>query len=94
MNTSSLKAGMDPYDFTALGAGILASVLLHGMVESSTILGTSTNVLFLGFAVGLLDRTNLLNSDEQSPLKVEKDQYHPWAFQRDQNTPESPPTSN
>ncbi len=94
VNTSSLKAGMDPYDFTPLGAGILASVLLHGMVESSTILGTSTNVLFLGFAVGLLDRATLLNSDKQSPLKVEKDQYHPWAFQRDQNTPESPPTSN
>ena len=94
VNTSSLKAGMDPYDFTPLGAGILASVLLHGMVESSTILGTSTNVLFLGFAVGLLDRATLLNSDKQSPLKVEKDQYHPWAFQRDENTPESPPTSN
>ena len=94
VNTSSLKAGTDHYDFTPLGAGILASVLLHGMVESSTLLGTSTNALFLGFAVGLLDRATLLNSEEQSPLKVEKNHYHPWAFQRDQSSPKSSLTSN
>ncbi|MBT3666623.1 MAG: O-antigen ligase family protein, partial [Opitutae bacterium] len=45
VNASSLKAGMDTYDFTPLGAGISASVLAHGMVESSTILGTTTNAL-------------------------------------------------
>ena len=94
VNTSSLKAGMDPYEFTPLGAGILASVLLHGMVESSTILGSSTNALFLGISVGLMDRANILDDDDRSTLKDEKDQYHPWAFQRDQNTAKSPPTLN
>ena len=94
VNTSSLKAGMDPYDFTPLGAGILASVLVHGMVESSTILGTTTNALFLGLSVGLMDRANVLDNDDRSPLKVEKDQYHPWAFQRDQESPKNPLTSN
>ena len=94
VNTSSLKAGMDPNDFTPLGAGILASVLVHGMVESSTILGTTTNALFLGLSVGLMDRANVLDNDDRSPLKVEKDQYHPWAFQRDQESPKNPLTSN
>ena len=94
VNTSSLKAGMDSYEFTPLGAGILASVLLHGMVESSTILGSSTNALFLGISVGLMDRANILDDDDRSTLKDEKDQYHPWAFQRDQNTAKSPPTLN
>ncbi len=94
MNTSSLKAGMDPCEFTPLGAGILASVLVHGMVESSTLLGSSTNALFLGISVGLMDRANVLDNDDRSPLKVEKDRYHPWAFQRDQNSPENPLTSN
>lgn len=85
---------MDPNDFTPLGAGILASVLVHGMVESSTILGTTTNALFLGLSVGLMDRANVLDNDDRSPLKVEKDQYHPWAFQRDQESPKNPLTSN
>ena len=94
VNTSSLKAGMDTYEFTPLGAGILASVLVHGMVESSTLLGSSTNALFLGLSVGLMDRANVLDNDDRSPLKVEKDQYHPWAFQRDQESPKNPLTSN
>ncbi|MBT4276472.1 MAG: O-antigen ligase family protein [Verrucomicrobia bacterium] len=94
VNASSLKAGMDTYEFTPLGAGILASVLVHGMVESSTLLGSSTNALFLGLSVGLMDRANVLDNDDRSPLKVEKDQYHPWAFQRDQESPKNPLTSN
>ena len=93
LNISSLKARKDSYEFTPLGAGILASLLLHGMVESSTILGTSTNALFLGISVGLMDRANVLGNDDQTASKIEKDQYHPWAFQRDQNSPENPLTS-
>ena len=79
---AAIKAGMDPHDFTYFGAGILASMLLHGMVESSTLLGTSTNALFLGFSVGLLDRATTLDREEGTPLEKEDDQWHPWAFQR------------
>ncbi len=82
--------------FTPLGAGILASVLLHGMVESSTICWDhATNALIFGVRrrASWTGPPSLI-SEDRSPLKVEKDHYHPWAFQRDQNTAKSPPTLN
>ncbi len=39
-----------------VAASLLFALWIHGMVESSTILGTTTNSLFLGFSLGLLDR--------------------------------------
>jgi O-antigen ligase len=86
-NIAAIKIGMDPLDFTYFGAGILASMLLHGMVESSTLLGTSTNALFLGFSIGLLDRSTILDREEGAPIEKEDSQWHPWAFQREQNPP-------
>ena len=83
---AEMKAGMDPHDLTYFSAGILASMLLHGMVESSTLLGTSTNALFLGFSVGLLDRSTTLDNEKGGAIPEKNDDHlHPWAFQRNQS---------
>lgn len=39
---------------------LLVALLVHGLAESSTLLGTTTNAMFLGFATGLLDRHRVL----------------------------------
>lgn len=50
--------------------GLLAAVLAHCMVESSTIMGSNINALMLPFSIGLVDRMReLLKQEEPVPVK-------------------------
>lgn len=69
------------YDLTFFAGGVLAAHLLHGMVESSTLFGSTVNCLFFGLGIGILDR--VLELDSSQPVLEEKQEnLHPWAFQR------------
>jgi O-antigen ligase len=69
------------YDLTFFAGGVLAAHLLHGMVESSTLFGSTVNCLFFGLGIGILDRVLELDSS-QPVLEKEQENLHPWAFQR------------
>lgn len=56
-------------ELLALPLGLLASIAIHGMVEASALLGTTSLPLLLGFSVGLIDRLpDLLNSEAQDKI--------------------------
>lgn len=69
------------YDLIFFAGGILASHLLHGLVESSTLFGSTVNCIFFGFGVGILDRVLDLDTSNPDPVD-EQENLHPWAFQR------------
>ena len=46
-----------------LAVGLAGALLMHGLAESSTLLGTTPNALLMGFALGLIDRLPHLNQD-------------------------------
>lgn len=52
------------------GAGLVAACLFHGLVESSTIMGTTLNALFLGFGTAIVDRAHILTSDRARPSRT------------------------
>jgi hypothetical protein len=69
------------YELIFFAGGMLTAHLLHGIVESSTLLGSTVNCIFFGFGVGILDR--VLDFDTSNPNPVNKtNNLHPWAFQR------------
>ena len=53
-------------ELLALPLGLLASIAVHGMVESSALFGTSALPLLLGYSVGLIDRLPILLSQGSS----------------------------
>jgi len=73
------------YDLTFFAGGILAAHLVHGMVESSTLFGSTVNCAFFGFGVGILDRVLDLDTSAPTPADEQQDNLHPWAFQRQSN---------
>jgi O-antigen ligase len=44
-----------------LAVGLVGALLVHGLAESSTLLGTTPNALLIGFALGLIDRLPYMN---------------------------------
>ncbi len=54
-------------ELSALPMGILASLAVHGMVESSTLFGTTSAPLLLGYSVALLDQLPHLLSHGNYP---------------------------
>ena len=63
---SRLKRRSDISQYTYLSAALIISHLVHGMAESSTVMGTSLNPLLLGMGVSLLDHLPSL-AQEASP---------------------------
>ena len=68
------------YYLVYFAGGMLAAHLLHGLVESSTLFGSTVNCVFFGFGIGLLDRVLDLDTSNPTPIS-EQDNLHPWAFQ-------------
>jgi O-antigen ligase len=81
-NMTTAKNEMDSNGFSCFGSALVASILLHGMVEDAALVGTTSNALFLGFSVGLLDRSILFEIDPAG----EQAKLHPWAVQRDKES--------
>src|SRR5262249_25622268 len=52
-------------DLCYLNLALVAPVLLHGVFESSMVVGTSLDAFFLAFGIGLIDRTMSLSAVSQ-----------------------------
>ena len=72
------------YDLIFFAGGMVAAHLLHGLVESSTLFGSSVNCVFFGFGIGILDKIMDLDDSISTPVD-EQANLHPWAFQRQSN---------
>ena len=83
-NLQVMNTNGSSYDLIFFARGMVAAHLLHGMVESSTLFGSSVNCIFFGFGIGILDKILDLDNSISAPVD-EQTHLHPWAFQRQSN---------
>jgi O-antigen ligase len=56
------RCGAATFEYGVFAYAVCCAIAIHGVAESSTILGTTANSFIIGLAVGLIDRVHAVTA--------------------------------